>query len=127
LIGTVAELRPDIALLPINGRDPERERRGIVGNLLPDEAARMARDLSVALAIPMHFDAIRGNVGRPDAFVRAMRRHHPTASVWVPGIGADFIWPSGGASWRAAASCRMERERACGGSSVAGGGPGTGR
>ncbi len=104
IVRAVGELRPDIALLPINGRDPERERRGIVGNMSPDEAARMARDLSVALAIPMHFDTIRGNVGRPDAFVRAMRRHHPTASVWVPGIGAAFVWPTRGASWQAAAS-----------------------
>jgi L-ascorbate 6-phosphate lactonase len=102
IVRTVGELRPDIALLPINGRDPERERRGIVGNMSPDEAARMARDLSVALAIPMHFDAIRGNVGRPDAFVRAMRRRHPAASVWVAGMGAAFVWPSRGASWQAA-------------------------
>ena len=85
IVRAAGELRPDIALVPINGRDPEREGRGIVGNMSPDEAARTARDLSVALAIPMHFDAIRGNTGRPDAFVRAMRRHHPTASVWVPG------------------------------------------
>ncbi|HLO35568.1 MAG TPA: MBL fold metallo-hydrolase, partial [Candidatus Deferrimicrobium sp.] len=104
LIGAVAELRPDIALLPINGRDPDRERRGVVGNMSPDEAARMARDLSVALAVPMHFDTIRGNVGRPDAFVRAMRRRHPTASVWVPGTGAGFVWPSRGGLWQAAAS-----------------------
>ena len=104
LIGSVAELRPDIALLPINGRDPERERRGIVGNMSPDEAAEMARDLSVTLAIPMHFDTIRGNLGRPDAFVRAMRLRHPTASVWVPGIGSAFVWPSRGASWQMAAS-----------------------
>lgn len=104
LVRAVSELRPDIALLPINGRDPERERRGIVGNLSPDDAARLARDLSVTLAIPMHFDGIRGNEGRPDAFVHAMRRRHPTASVWVPGVGAALVWPSRGASWRAAAS-----------------------
>jgi L-ascorbate metabolism protein UlaG (beta-lactamase superfamily) len=104
IVRAVGEFHPDIALLPINGRDPERERRGIVGNMSPDEAARMARDLSVALAIPMHFDTIRGNVGRPDAFVRAMRRHHPTASVWVPGRGAAFVWPSREASRQAAVS-----------------------
>ena len=89
---------------PINGRDPERERRGVVGNLSPGEAARLARDVSAALAVPMHFDAIRGNLGRPDAFVRAMRRHHPGASVWVPGAGAGMIWPARGRAWRAAAS-----------------------
>lgn len=104
IVRAVGQLRPDIALLPINGRDPERERRGIVGNMSPDEAARMARDVSVTLAIPMHFDTIRGNVGRPDAFVRAMRRHHPTASVWIPETGAAFVWPSRGASGQAAVS-----------------------
>lgn len=104
LVRAVGELRPDIALLPINGRDSDREARDVVGNLSPDEAAMVARDLSVALAVPMHFDVIRGNEGRPDAFVRAMRRRHPTASVWVPGTGAGFVWPTGGGSWRAAAS-----------------------
>jgi L-ascorbate metabolism protein UlaG (beta-lactamase superfamily) len=95
----VDALRPDIALLPINGRSAEREQRNVVGNMSPDQAARMARDLSVALAIPIHFDTIRGNTGRPDAFVRAMRRHHPAASVWVPGFGAAMVWPVGAASW----------------------------
>jgi L-ascorbate 6-phosphate lactonase len=104
IVRAVGELRPDIALLPINGRDPERERRGVVGNLSPDEAARLARGLSVALTIPMHFDAIRGNLGQPDAFVRAMRRRHPGASVWVTGIGAGFVWPARGGAWQAEAS-----------------------
>ena len=31
-------LDPDVALLPINGRDAEREARGIVGNLNEREA-----------------------------------------------------------------------------------------
>ena len=95
----VADLRPDIALLPINGRSPERERRNVVGNMSPDQAARVARDLSVSLAIPIHFDTIQGNTGRPDAFVRAMRRHRPTASVWVPGYAAGIVWPAGAAAW----------------------------
>jgi L-ascorbate metabolism protein UlaG (beta-lactamase superfamily) len=104
IIAAAGELHPDIALIPINGRDAEREGRGIVGNLSPDEAAGVARDLSVALAIPMHFDTIRGNEGRADAFVRAMRRRHPGASVWVPVTGAAFVWPTGAASWPAPGS-----------------------
>ena len=100
LVRAVAAARPDIALLPINGRDAEREGRGIVGNLTPDEAAALARDLSVDLAVPMHFDAVRGNLGHPDAFVRAMREVHPTASAWVPGAGAGLVWPAGGRAWR---------------------------
>ena len=65
----------------------------------------MARDLSVALAVPMHFDAIQGNLGHPDALVGAMRTHHPGGSVWVPGIGAWFCsWPARDASWHAGAT-----------------------
>jgi L-ascorbate 6-phosphate lactonase len=94
IVRAVSKLRPDIALLPINGRDPERERRDIVGNLTPDEAAQLARDVSVALAVPMHFDTIRGNEGRPGEFVRAMHELQPTASVWVPGLGAGLLWPA---------------------------------
>jgi L-ascorbate metabolism protein UlaG (beta-lactamase superfamily) len=104
MVRAVRELHPDIALLPINGRDPGRERRGIVGNLSPDEAAGLAAQLSVALAIPMHFDTIRGNLGHPDAFVRAMRERHPMASVWVPGSGAALVWPTQTRSWPMAAS-----------------------
>jgi len=104
IVRAVGELNPDIALLPINGRDPDRERRGIVGNMSPDEAAQTARDLSVSLAIPIHFDTIRGNEGSPNAFVGAMRERCPSASVWVPGLGAALLWPSRGASWTTAVS-----------------------
>jgi L-ascorbate 6-phosphate lactonase len=101
LLRSVADLRPEIAFLPINGRDPEREQRGIVGNLSPDEAADVASALRVALAVPIHFDGIRGNEGRPDAFVSAMRVHSPTTSVWVPGTGGGFVWPASAHAWHA--------------------------
>ena len=101
ITAAAGELHPDIALLPINGRDAEREGRGIVGNLSADEAAGVARDLAVTVAIPMHFDTVRGNEGPPDGFVRAMRLRHPGASVWVPVTGAAFVWPTRGSSWQA--------------------------
>jgi L-ascorbate 6-phosphate lactonase len=100
IVGAVAALRPDVAMLPINGRDAEREARGIVGNMTPDEAAQLAHDVGAALAIPMHFDTIRGNTGEPGAFVRAMRRFHSSASVWVPAHGSGFVWPGGAGAWQ---------------------------
>jgi len=101
IVRSVADLRPDIAFLPINGRDRDREELGIVGNLTPDEAAEVAAQIGVAVAVPMHFDGIRGNEGRPEAFVRAMRERCPTASVWVPGTGGALVWPAAGGSWPA--------------------------
>jgi L-ascorbate 6-phosphate lactonase len=97
IVAAVRQHRPQIAFLPINGRDAEREARDIVGNMTPEEAAEMARDLGVDLAVPIHFNGIRGNEGSPDAFLRAMDRHHPNASVWVPTVGRSVTWPNGGA------------------------------
>ncbi|HET9614725.1 MAG TPA: MBL fold metallo-hydrolase [Candidatus Limnocylindrales bacterium] len=99
IVDAVRPHEPQIAFLPINGRDREREARDIVGNMTPDEAAQVAREIAAHLAVPIHFDAIEGNEGRPEAFVAAMRRHHPTASVWVPALGAGLVWPAAGRSW----------------------------
>jgi len=38
------ELRVEVALLPINGRDAAREARDLVGNLTEEEAAELVRD-----------------------------------------------------------------------------------
>lgn len=95
IVETVAPLEPDIALVPINGRDAERERRGVVGNMTADEAADLAAALGVSLAVPMHHDLVKGNLGRPDAFVAALRSRHREVSAWVPGTSGALVWPAG--------------------------------
>ena len=47
--------KPDVMLLPVNGRDDERTRNGIVGNIHEVEAAELAAKLG-AIYIPMHWD-----------------------------------------------------------------------
>jgi L-ascorbate metabolism protein UlaG (beta-lactamase superfamily) len=94
IVATVAPLEPDIALVPINGRDPDRERRGVVGNMTADEAADLAAALGVTVAVPMHYDMVRGNLGRPEAFVAALRSRHPEVSAWVPGTSGTLVWPA---------------------------------
>jgi L-ascorbate metabolism protein UlaG (beta-lactamase superfamily) len=56
----------DVALLPINGRAPERR---VAGNLSGPEAAQLAHDIGAKLAIPCHFDMFEFNTATPDAFV----------------------------------------------------------
>lgn len=46
----------DVALLPINGRDAEREKQDIVGNLWPEEALDLAVRLSARVMIGTHND-----------------------------------------------------------------------
>lgn len=103
--GQVEEVRalaPDVALLPINGRDIEREARGIVGNMSPTEAAGLARDLGVALTIPMHYELIRGNLGQPDEFVEAMQRLDPDCELAILGRSGGLVWPTREQHWRTA-------------------------
>jgi L-ascorbate metabolism protein UlaG (beta-lactamase superfamily) len=61
----------DVALLPINGRAPERR---VAGNLTGEEAAAVAHEIGARLAVPMHFEMFEFNTEPPDAFVAACER-----------------------------------------------------
>ncbi len=60
----------DIALLPINGRDP---KRGVAGNLSGEEAARLAKDIGAKLVIPCHYDMFEFNTVSPDRFIETAK------------------------------------------------------
>ena len=64
-------LRVDVALLPINGRDAERESRGIVGNMDAAEAVELALDLGATRLVPYHWDGFAGNTVPPGTVVDA--------------------------------------------------------
>ncbi len=67
--GQANRLRPfavDLALLPINGRAPERR---VPGNFTGPEAAQLARAISARLVIPCHYDMFEFNTASPEAFV----------------------------------------------------------
>jgi len=70
LAETVRALRPQVAMLPINGRDWYREQMDIVGNLDIREAAHLAADIGVELLIPLHYDMFAVNLADPGALVR---------------------------------------------------------
>ncbi|HKW78307.1 MAG TPA: MBL fold metallo-hydrolase, partial [Candidatus Limnocylindria bacterium] len=86
------ELRVDVALLPINGRTPEREARGLVGNLDHVEAADLAADAGIATVIPMHHDTIDGNTGSVAALRAYAAERHPLLRVVevAPFTGIDW-------------------------------------
>jgi L-ascorbate metabolism protein UlaG (beta-lactamase superfamily) len=66
--GQAERLRPfavDLALLPINGRAPERR---VPGNFTGPEAAQLARAMGARLVIPCHYDMFEFNTASPDAF-----------------------------------------------------------
>ncbi|MEZ4861584.1 MAG: MBL fold metallo-hydrolase [Caldilineaceae bacterium] len=58
----------DLALLPINGRDPSR---GVAGNLSGPEAVALGRAIRAGLVIPCHYDMFTFNTVTPAAFTAA--------------------------------------------------------
>jgi len=80
------ELEPDVAILPINGRDAMREAQAIWGNLNHDEAAALAAAAGVPAVVPCHFDGVAGNLGDPAAFLAALDER-------APGIAAHVLHP----------------------------------
>ncbi len=86
------ELRVDVALLPINGRDAAREALDIVGNMDADEAAALAIQAGVDVAIPMHYDMFAANPGDPARMVAAVQRLGGGVNVVVPARGHPFVY-----------------------------------
>jgi L-ascorbate 6-phosphate lactonase len=87
---TLRELRPDVALLPINGRDAEREARGIVGNLDERESVWLADAMDAGVLVPMHHDLFAGNRGWPAHVVEWVERDDRDVTVLVPPRDAPF-------------------------------------
>ncbi len=61
----------DVALMPINGRLPERR---VTGNFWGREAAQFARDIGAGIVIPMHYEMFTFNTETPDEFVESCTR-----------------------------------------------------
>jgi L-ascorbate metabolism protein UlaG (beta-lactamase superfamily) len=72
--GMEDRLRPfqiTLALLPINGRAPERR---VSGNLDGLEAARLARTIGAQWVIPCHYEMFAFNTASPETFIAESQR-----------------------------------------------------
>ena len=58
----------DLAILPVNGRDPAR---GVAGNFTGEEAAQLGKAVSAGLVIPCHYEMFEFNTVSPRGFVVA--------------------------------------------------------
>ncbi len=58
----------DLAMLPINGRDPAR---GVAGNFSGEKAARLGIETGAGLVIPCHYEMFEFNSVSPQGFVDA--------------------------------------------------------
>lgn len=65
---TLRKFPIDVALLPINGRAPERR---VAGNLNAREAAELGKAIGARLVIPCHYEMFEFNTADPRDFVMA--------------------------------------------------------
>ncbi len=88
----IEKLKPfhiDIALLPINGRLPERR---VSGNLWGDEAAQLAKNIGAKIVVPCHYEMFDFNTESPDLFVQTCEKIGQSYKVlkcgehWAPEI-----------------------------------------
>jgi L-ascorbate metabolism protein UlaG (beta-lactamase superfamily) len=77
----------DIALLPINGRAPERR---VAGNLDGPEAAQLAHDLGARLVIPCHYEMFEFNTASPAPFAAKCERLGQPYRVLRAGEGCGY-------------------------------------
>jgi L-ascorbate metabolism protein UlaG (beta-lactamase superfamily) len=70
LIKRLKKWKIDIALLPINGRDPTR---GVAGNFSGEEAVALAREINAGLVIPCHYEMFEFNTVSTEGFIRATK------------------------------------------------------
>ena len=66
MVETLRRWPIDVAMLPINGRAPERR---VAGNLWGCEAAQLAHDIGAQVVIPCHYDMFEFNTATPEEFV----------------------------------------------------------
>ena len=65
LLRLIGGQRLDVALLPINGRLPQRR---VPGNFWGDEAATFAHRVGARLVVPMHYEMFAFNTETPELF-----------------------------------------------------------
>jgi L-ascorbate metabolism protein UlaG (beta-lactamase superfamily) len=71
MVETLRQWPIDVALLPINGRAPQRR---VAGNLDGPEAAQLARAIGTRLVIPCHYEMFTFNTASPEPFIAECER-----------------------------------------------------
>jgi len=87
----LSRLAPDVALLPINGRDHYREAQNLVGNLDHREAVRFTAVIGAGLLVPMHYDMFPTNLGYPAHAVDFAGRYHQDLGILLPSRRRAFV------------------------------------
>lgn len=81
-----------LACLSINGRDYERESRGIIGNMSYRDAGYLAGMIEADMTIPMHYDMVQGNEENPLRLLEYMEERWPGRKCHIMKLGEKIIY-----------------------------------
>ena len=71
MVEKLEQFEIDVALLPINGRSPQRR---VAGNLDGREAAQLAKYVGAKLVVPCHYEMFEFNTASPELFTAECQR-----------------------------------------------------
>ena len=86
-IDLLSQFKFNYFFAPINGRDPNREERGIIGNINGDELIAFCSNLSIGYIIPNHYDMFKNNTGSVTSFQSQLKIRNPNQSVVIMKCG----------------------------------------
>ncbi|WP_127144361.1 MBL fold metallo-hydrolase [Pelagibacterium montanilacus] len=93
LVGEVAALGADLALLPVNGRDAERRANGVPGNFTIAEAVDLARQAGIGTVIGHHYGMFAFNTV-PRADIEAVARAGSAPKLYAADPQMVYCGPS---------------------------------
>ena len=85
-------LKPDIALLPVNGRDEYRRSHNVPGNFHFEEALQICRNAGIAYLIPHHFGMFEFNTLDPADLQRKIATPSMPVQVVLPKLNRAYCF-----------------------------------
>ncbi len=83
LANLLAERGVEVALLPVNGRDPYRTEKGVAGNFLIEEAAELCLAAGVKVLVAHHFGMFDFNTVAPEEIEARLKPYGGENLTWV--------------------------------------------
>jgi L-ascorbate 6-phosphate lactonase len=92
LLSDLDGIRPQIAMLPINGQDYFRSGRNIVGNMGMRDAVQLALRIRADMLWPNHYDMFPNNRENPAFMVDYIFQQHRHLKFHMAAVGERFIY-----------------------------------
>jgi L-ascorbate metabolism protein UlaG (beta-lactamase superfamily) len=86
------DLKPDIALLPVNGRDQYRRSHNVPGNFHFEEALQLCRNVGIAYLIPHHYGMFEFNTVDPVDLQNKIEASSMPVQVVLPQLNQAYCF-----------------------------------